>query len=103
MAADAAHVTAMSGYLGPSDVEVAAVIEAFDRLAERIEAHILSLESELAPARATADARYVDRVERAIVAARALLGVLDDDVLERIMQMRHVARQLGVAREGRMV
>jgi hypothetical protein len=103
VAADAANVTAMSRHLGPSDVEVAAIIEAFDSLAARIEAHVGSLEAELAPARATADVRYIDRVERAIAAARALLELLDEDVLERIMQMRHVARQLGVAREGRMV
>ncbi|MPZ14944.1 MAG: hypothetical protein GEU73_11070 [Chloroflexi bacterium] len=94
----------MSEHLGSSDVEVAAIIEAFDALTAQVDRHIESLEAEQGTAEASGDPRYVQRIERGLSCARVLLDALEgDDVLEQIMTLRHNARQLGFAREGKIV
>jgi hypothetical protein len=93
----------LADHLGKSDKEVAAIIEAFDQLMLRIEDHIASLDAELPNARASEDVRYIQRVELGVFRSKALIHVLETDALEWIMSIRLVARQLGYAREGKMV
>jgi hypothetical protein len=83
--------------------DVAAMIEAFDDLARRVERTIAQLELELEPARAGGDDRYIRRVERGLSQSRELLTLLDEDGLRLLMDLRHNAQQLVYAREGKMV
>lgn len=93
----------MNDNLGSSDEEVAAIIAALDKLVDAVEKHGSSLQAEQPAAHATGDPKYIERVDRGIGWTQELLDVLDDDVLERIGSLRHNARQLGVAREGKLV
>ncbi len=86
-----------------SDTEVASIIEAFDGMVATIEAHLRELEAELPAAMASGDDRYVRRVERGMSWSRDLLGILETSVLDCIMDLRTTARQLGLARQGKMV
>lgn len=106
---------ANTGNLGQSDREVAGIIGAFDGLVDAIEHHIASLETELPKASASGDHRYHHRVERGLEWSKSLLETLENDnapspslgsgrsVLERIMALRHNAKQLEYARDGKMV
>jgi len=93
----------MSERLGRSDKEVAAIIDAFDALMNSIEDHVASLDAELPTALASGDVRYIQRVDLGITRSKALLHVLETDALDWIMSIRLVARQLGYARDGKMV
>jgi hypothetical protein len=86
-----------------SEQEIAAIIEALDDLVEQVERHLHSLKGEAVHANASGDPRYVWRVERGANTAQQLLDILDEEVQERVMLLRHNAHQLGYAREGKMV
>ena len=94
---------ASSASENPSDAQVAAIIASYDRLVDAVELHLEALLAEFPAAETTGDIRYHHRLDRGGRAARDLLNVLDGPVVDYIAELRHVASQLGVARQGKMV
>lgn len=82
---------------------MAAMLAAYDELVARVEAAIRRLEVELPEAEAGGDFQRIFRTKRGIEWNRALLELLSEGVLDRLMDIRHNVYQLAVAREGKMV
>lgn len=87
----------------PHKEDVRALIASYDEMVARVEATIARLEAELPAARASGDDRYLRRVERGLERSRALLALVDERMAPLLMDLRHNAHQLGVARDGKMV
>ena len=87
----------------PSEDQVDAIIVAYDTLVDAVEAHLDALEGEYPVVDATGDVRHRRRLDRGTEAGGKLLNVLEGPVVDYISELRHVAGQIGVARQGKMV
>ena len=96
-------MTSSDELVNPSEEQVEAIIDAYDALVAAVEAHLDALEGEYPVVEATGDVRHRRRLDRGTEAGGKLLNVLEGPVLDHISELRHVAGQIGVARQGKMV
>jgi hypothetical protein len=90
-------------YVEENDRAVSRLLELYDSLVEATEAYMASLRGQREVAAARENVTYVKRVDRSLEQSMALLNALDNGALEALMELRHFASHMRIAKDGKLV